>query len=116
MGSNSGHGMGWYKGLVDDLRIYSRELSAAQINDLANGLDVAFVKAENPTPVDGAEGISSPLLTWTKGETALWHRVYLRRDAGPGTGGLQDPLAAGCGHVLVSAGPGGGQNLLLASR
>jgi hypothetical protein len=66
VGSNSGHGMGWFKGAVDDLRIYSRELSAAQIADLSNGLDVAFVKAENPSPADGTEAVTSPLVQWTK--------------------------------------------------
>jgi hypothetical protein len=77
IGSNSGHGMGWFKGLVDDLRIYNRELSAAQVADLYNGIPPAFVKAENPIPADGAVGVSMPLLQWTKGETAVFHDVYL---------------------------------------
>ncbi len=37
VGSNSGHGMGWFKGLVDDMRIYDRELSAAQVKGLFGG-------------------------------------------------------------------------------
>jgi hypothetical protein len=77
IGSNSGHGMGWFKGLVDDLRVYNRELSAAQIADLYNGIPPVFVKAENPTPADGATGVGMAFFTWTKGETAVFHDVYL---------------------------------------
>ena len=77
VGSNSGHGMGWFKGLVDDLRIYNRELSPALVKDLFNGVEPAFVKAEKPSPADGATGVTMPLLSWTKGETALFHDVYL---------------------------------------
>jgi hypothetical protein len=77
IGSNSGHGMGWLKGLVDDLRVYNRELSAAQIADLYNGIPPVFVKAENPTPANGATGVGMAFFTWTKGETAVFHDVYL---------------------------------------
>jgi regulation of enolase protein 1 (concanavalin A-like superfamily) len=77
VGSNSGHGMGWFKGLVDDLRIYDRELSAAQIKDMFNGIPPAFTKAEKPIPADGTVGVNMPLLQWTKGETALFHDVYV---------------------------------------
>ena len=77
VGSNSGHGMGWFQGQVDDLRIYNRELSAAQIKDTFNGTPPAFTKAEAPVPADGAVGVNMPLLQWTKGETALFHNVYV---------------------------------------
>jgi hypothetical protein len=77
IGSNSGHGMGWFQGLVDDLRIYNRELSAAQIADLYNGIPPAFVKAENPNPADGATGVGMPFFQWTPGEGAVFHDVYV---------------------------------------
>lgn len=33
-------------------------------------------QASNPSPPDGAEGITTPLLQWTAGETAKFHDVY----------------------------------------
>ncbi len=35
------------------------------------------LEAYDPVPADGAGGVVLPLLEWTKGETALWHNVYL---------------------------------------
>ena len=77
VGSNSGHGMGWFQGAVDDLRIYDRELTAAQIKEMFEGNPPAFVKAETPNPADGTIGHGVPLLQWSKGEAALFHNVYL---------------------------------------
>jgi hypothetical protein len=34
-------------------------------------------KAKNPDPADGAVGVTTPLLRWTKGDTAIFHNVYL---------------------------------------
>ncbi len=35
------------------------------------------LKASNPTPADGAVGVTLPLLQWTPGATAVFHDVYL---------------------------------------
>ncbi len=35
------------------------------------------VEAYEPVPADGATGVVVPLLQWTAGQTALWHRIYL---------------------------------------
>lgn len=77
VGSNSGHGMGWFKGLADDLYICNRELTAVQVSGLFNGTTPTFAKAENPNPADGAVGVTTGLLQWTKGEGAAKHDVYL---------------------------------------
>jgi len=37
----------------------------------------AGLKATNPKPADGAVGVATPLLQWTKGDGALFHSVYL---------------------------------------
>jgi len=76
-GSNSGPGMGWFKGLADDLYICNRELTAVQVSDLFNGTTPTFAKAENPNPASGAIGVTTGLLQWTKGEGAAKHDVYL---------------------------------------
>ncbi len=34
-------------------------------------------KAKNPNPKDGAIGVGTPLLQWTKGDTAVFHNVYI---------------------------------------
>ena len=39
------------------------------------------LKAYAPVPPDGAVGIVSPVLTWTPGDTAVWHNVYLGTNA-----------------------------------
>jgi len=62
-----------FGGLIDDVRVYNHALTAAEVK--------AFIppklKAYNPQPPDGATGIMLALLQWTKGETAVFHNVYL---------------------------------------
>jgi hypothetical protein len=38
------------------------------------------LKAWQPSPADGAEGVTSPLFEWTKGETGLFSNVYFGTD------------------------------------
>jgi hypothetical protein len=65
-------------GTVDDVRVYDRRISAAQVWDLFNGIDPTFLKAENPYPADGAAlpeiWVS---LGWSPGDTGVSHDVYL---------------------------------------
>ncbi|MCL5281239.1 MAG: PA14 domain-containing protein [Planctomycetes bacterium] len=62
-----------YNGLMDDVRIYNRGLSAAEIKAFVP----AKLKAMKPNPADGATSVAMPLLQWTAGETAMFHSVYL---------------------------------------
>jgi hypothetical protein len=62
---------------IDDIRIYDRALTAAQIEGVIQGVPPVFTKAERPVPADGTVGVSLPLLQWTAGENALFHDVYL---------------------------------------
>jgi len=68
-------GTGW-NGLIDDVRIYSTVLTEAQIAEIAANKPIAF-KASEPNPADKAVGVGTPLLQWKKGDTALFHNVYL---------------------------------------
>jgi hypothetical protein len=68
-------GTGW-NGLIDDVRVYSTVLTAAQIAELAVNKPIAF-KASEPNPANGAIGVATPLLQWKKGDTAVFHNVYL---------------------------------------
>jgi hypothetical protein len=65
----------WFTGRMDDVRIYNRALSAAEVKAFVP----VQVKAYNPNPADGAldKDPSVPLLQWTRGETAAFHDVYL---------------------------------------
>jgi len=68
-------GTGW-NGLIDDVRIYDSVLTAAQIAELAANKPITF-KAYEPNPADGTIGVTAPLLQWKKGDTAVFHNVYL---------------------------------------
>jgi len=45
---------------------------------------IVKLKAYDPVPADGAEGVISPLLEWTAGETAALHDVYFGTNPTPG--------------------------------
>jgi len=72
VGSNSGHGMGWFEGVVDDLRIYDKVLSAAEIAKLASRPE-----AFGPDPSNGSLHPDTwGNLSWTPGCYAVSHDVY----------------------------------------
>ena len=77
-------------GTLDDIRIYGRSLSANHVWDLFNGIEPAFVKAENPEPVDGAMLSDTWVsLGWSPGDTGASHDVYFGEnfdDVSNGTG------------------------------
>ena len=62
----------YYTGLIDDVQIFNRVLSAAEIKTLVP----PKVKARNPSPDDGATGIVWGIMTWKPGDTAEFHNVY----------------------------------------
>jgi hypothetical protein len=65
-------------GLMDDVRLYDRALTEEQLLDLINnGVSPSWNKAEKPNPADGAMGVALPLFSWTKGDNATTHNVYL---------------------------------------
>ncbi|UCG58982.1 MAG: LamG domain-containing protein, partial [Phycisphaerales bacterium] len=80
---------GWEGGRLssatfDDVRMYDRILTAAQIEGLVNGIPPAFLKAEEPSPADGAQGVDTPLLQWGAGDGAVSHNVYFGTNPTPG--------------------------------
>ena len=69
LGSNSGHGMGFYSGLVDDIRIYSTQLSDAEVQALYTSYSAAVTYYARQT----ASG-TGDCLSWTNActlQTAL---------------------------------------------
>jgi len=78
-------GIGWrasngdrsYEGLIDEVRLYDRVLSAVEVRQLSLG-----PKATNPSPSNGAVlADTSVLLSWTAGTSAASHNVYLGTDS-----------------------------------
>ncbi len=63
----------YFTGLVDEVKIYDVALSAADIKAMAP----PKLKARKPIPADGALSVTMPLLQWTKGDTAIFHDIYL---------------------------------------
>ena len=87
-------GIGWrstdsdryWEGLIDDVRIYNRVLTADEVKALA-----VHPKAYAPSPADGTQDVGSPLLTWKARETAVLHNVYLGTDPNLGPADLVAP-------------------------
>ncbi|MHC4436096.1 MAG: LamG domain-containing protein [Planctomycetota bacterium] len=79
----------FYTGSVDDVRLYNRALSDGQVQDLFDGIPPAFPQAGFPSPVDGAENVTTGLLEWVGGDSAASHDVYFgtnRTEVAAGTG------------------------------
>ncbi|MFC1795245.1 LamG domain-containing protein [Planctomycetota bacterium] len=77
VGSNSGHGMGWFQGVVDDVQIYDSILTAEEIDRIAvssGGFPLAF----GPTPKDSALYSDTwATISWRPGDFAVSHDVYI---------------------------------------
>ena len=74
-GVNTGcpDGAGFFKGLIDEVRIYDRALSAEEILQIYR----EGFRASNPNPADGATGIATDaVLSWDAGIDAVSHDVY----------------------------------------
>ncbi len=63
-------------GLYDDVQLYDRELTAADIQEIFGGSCAQSGKAEKPDPADKAVGVTQPTFQWTAGEGAVLHNVY----------------------------------------
>ncbi len=57
---------------LDEVRVYRRALTDAEIKSLVP----PKLKAYKPSPADGTVGVTMPLMSWSKGDTALFHDIY----------------------------------------
>jgi len=69
-----------FKGAIDEVMIFARDLNASHVQDLMMGKTSLFSKAQDPQPADGAKGVSFLFLKWVGGEDASSHAVYLGAD------------------------------------
>ena len=77
MGNNGGltEPMG---GMLDDIRIYKRTLSEAELYDVMQGIGMETEFAADPVPADEAVDVARDVvLSWTPGAFAATHDVYL---------------------------------------
>jgi hypothetical protein len=58
---------------IDDVRIYNRALTVQEIKALVPPV----LKATNPSPANRAAGVSTPMLQWTPGDTAVFVDIYV---------------------------------------
>jgi regulation of enolase protein 1 (concanavalin A-like superfamily) len=66
-----------FLGMIDEPRIYDRVLTPEEVRGIFEGNPPVFLKAEQPDPPDGAEGVLVPLFQWRPGEMAMFHNVHL---------------------------------------
>jgi len=66
-----------FDGVIDEVRVYSRVLSAADIQELFMFTDAPPIIAFNPNPFDEQTDVQQDaVLSWTAGEMAARHDVY----------------------------------------
>jgi hypothetical protein len=69
-----------FRGSIDEVQIYNRDLSADQVLEVFAGGTASFARAVLPNPADGAKGVALPMVQWTAGEGAVQHEVYFGTD------------------------------------
>jgi hypothetical protein len=79
IGARAWTGHQYYNGLIDDVRIYDKALTEAEVQQLMRGDPLLAWK---PDPVPGAvvDIRDVTMLRWSPGETAASHDVYLGND------------------------------------
>ena len=71
-------GYSFFNGFLDDVYLFDQALSAVQVQKLFEGTPPSFTIARNPDPADGALYKDTWVtLSWTPGESAASHDVYL---------------------------------------
>ncbi len=68
--------LGWFQGIMDDVRIYQQELTEAELSALLAEAPYPF--AFSPQPKNGAMLEQTSVdLQWYKGDSAVSHKVYI---------------------------------------
>jgi hypothetical protein len=84
-----------FDGMMDDVRIYDRALSTDDIRAIMDDPGGTVTQALGPDPADGAIIDSTWYnLTWTAGDLATSHKVYLADSLQDVSEGIVEPIAA----------------------
>jgi len=102
---NSGH---YYNGMIDDLRIYDSALDRLEIRDAMAGRGPQPTRAVAPAPENGLTDVPRDvLLSWTPGDFADSHNVYLGTSfEDVNTADTDSPLLVGPGLDANTFAPG----------
>ncbi len=92
----------YFPGLIDDVRVYNRVLTEAEIRSVMDGTDLGL--AMDPSPAEGALDVPrDAVLAWTPHPSAVRHNVYFGTSWNDVcNAGTADPR-----NVLVSQGQAG---------
>ncbi len=95
---------GWYRGMIDDFRLYDTALTIAEIQLAMTGRGPGLELASNPAPENEASDIPRDVvLSWEAGEYAVTHDVYFGTSFDDvNTAGRSNPMG-----VLLSQGQAG---------
>ncbi len=66
-----------FDGFLDEVRVYSRAISAAEVQELFEAPAAPRVRAWGPSPADGALDVLVGLFTWQSVDTIRLHDIYL---------------------------------------
>jgi Concanavalin A-like lectin/glucanases superfamily/F5/8 type C domain len=89
----------YFPGLIDDVRIYNRVLTEAEIRGVISGTDLGL--ATHPSPAENAEDILRDVVpSWTPNASAVRHNVYFGTD----WNNVNNASTANPMNVLVSQG------------
>ncbi len=69
-----------FDGVLDEVRIYSRAITAAEVTEIFQAPAAPRVKAWGPSPADGARDVVAPVLKWKSLDTIRLHDVYVGTD------------------------------------
>ena len=95
-----GMAYGYFEGLMDEVRIYSRALSAAEVRSISLRLE-----AWAPTPADGATLLATWVnLAWKAGDLAASHDVYLGESFADVNSGAADTFRGNVPSPFLTAG------------
>jgi len=90
-----------FLGMIDDVRVYNRSLTQAEVQEIMTGNDLLTGAATSPTPADGDKDVHRDVtLAWVAGQYAATHDVYL----GTSFADVNDASRANPKGVLVSQG------------
>lgn len=69
-----------FGGVLDEVRVYNRAITAAEVQQIFQAPHVTLIKAWSPSPANGAMSVTTPLLGWKSVDTIPYHNVYVGTD------------------------------------
>jgi len=97
-----------WNGDIDEVRMYNRALSDAEVMSVMNQRALVFTKARSPSPEDGALHMSTWVqLSWLPGDSAVSHDVYIGESFDDVEAGTPDTFRGNQVDAYVLAGIAG---------